>query len=203
MQLVFIRHWPLCEAAVGSPPGCGATKLAPLMQEVIIATLQRAEALTALDPRSPPLGLPPGAPSTAIMHLLQSKILLFSFYLFLLLPQIVIHERTDSDLRALQKDVKLHDCGVNSGAHSLLEKLASLVEATTAAAGEAPSHAAVVQAAALQPPRVAREVTSVLLRTARALQNSRFYLVRPHCTKNALHCLICHFMVVAHIACIT
>ena len=67
-----MRHWALCEAATGAPPGGGSATLAPLVQEVLVATLQRVEALCALEPREAGIGLPLGTPSTAIRHLLES-----------------------------------------------------------------------------------------------------------------------------------
>lgn len=72
MQLVFIRHWKICEEATNCYKGGGASTLAPLVQEVLIATLQRVEALCSLEPRQAGIGLTVGPPSTAIMHLLQS-----------------------------------------------------------------------------------------------------------------------------------
>lgn len=74
MQLVFIKHWRMCEATTDASSGGRTATLAPVVQEVLIATLQRVEALCSLEPREAGIGLTVAPPSTAILHLLQSML---------------------------------------------------------------------------------------------------------------------------------
>ena len=71
VQLACVHRWDMCSSATASAAATGGAALLPLLHELLLAALARVEALCRHVPRTAPVGLRPGSPATAILHLLQ------------------------------------------------------------------------------------------------------------------------------------
>eukprot|EP00892_Ulva_mutabilis_P012351 jgi/Ulvmu1/9489/UM052_0059.1 len=71
VQVACLQRWDLCVAATAPTSATRGAALLPLLHELLISALARAEALCRHVPRAAPVGLRPGAPTAAILQLLQ------------------------------------------------------------------------------------------------------------------------------------